>query len=79
MWRFLWRFGPFFITGLLILILYYENTILDTPFEHFMDSQSYGVRILFTAFGTSVGGFWDYCFSRTWRGGLVSYTSLRWS
>ncbi|KAK4201709.1 hypothetical protein QBC40DRAFT_323630 [Triangularia verruculosa] len=54
----------FFIAGLLILILYYENTILDTPFERFMDSQSFGVRILFTSFGTIVSGCWDYFFSQ---------------
>ncbi|KAK3394935.1 hypothetical protein B0H63DRAFT_462420 [Podospora didyma] len=49
------------VTGLLILILYYENTInLNTTFEAFMDSQSFGVRILFTAFGTAVSRFWAY-------------------
>ncbi|VBB81088.1 Putative protein of unknown function [Podospora comata] len=52
-----------FVIGLLILILYYENTILDTPFR-FMDSQSFGVRILFTSFGTIVSGCWDYFFSQ---------------
>ncbi|KAK3385469.1 hypothetical protein B0H63DRAFT_543810 [Podospora didyma] len=49
-------------TGFLILILYYENTILNTAFEAFMDSQTFGVRILFTAFGTAFSGFWDYYF-----------------
>ncbi|KAM7192942.1 hypothetical protein V8F20_008612 [Naviculisporaceae sp. PSN 640] len=53
------------ITGLLILILYYENTILDTPFERFMDSQTYGVRFLFTAMGTGITTFWDYYFGPT--------------
>lgn len=52
-----------FIIGLLILILYYENTILDTPFETFMDSQSFSVRILFTSFGTIMRGCWDHFFS----------------
>ncbi|KAK0712006.1 hypothetical protein B0H67DRAFT_542048 [Lasiosphaeris hirsuta] len=52
------------IAGLLALILYYENTSLDTPFEAFMDSQSFGVRILFTTFGIAVSGFWDYYFAR---------------
>ncbi|KAK3367291.1 hypothetical protein B0T24DRAFT_710100 [Lasiosphaeria ovina] len=51
------------ITALLVLILYYENTQLDTAFEAFMDSQSFGVRILFTALGTVVGAFWGYYFS----------------
>ncbi|KAK3324934.1 hypothetical protein B0H66DRAFT_615234 [Apodospora peruviana] len=52
--------------GLLVLILYYENTvpITPTPFETFMDSQSFGVRMLFTAFGTAVSGFWDFYFSQ---------------
>ncbi|KAK4209957.1 hypothetical protein QBC37DRAFT_323066 [Rhypophila decipiens] len=54
-----------FIVGLLVLILYYENTILDTPFERFMDSQSFGVRLLFTSFGTAVSGLWSYHFSQT--------------
>ncbi|KAM7213514.1 hypothetical protein V8F06_011127 [Rhypophila decipiens] len=51
-----------FLIGLLILILYYESTILDTPFERFMDSQSFGIRLLFTSFGTAVSGFWDWYF-----------------
>ncbi|KAM7195076.1 hypothetical protein V8F33_006945 [Rhypophila sp. PSN 637] len=53
----------FFHLGLLILILYYETTILDTPFERFIDSQSFGVRILFSSFGTFISLFWDYFFS----------------
>ena len=53
-----------FTLGLLILILYYENTVApDTPFEAFMHSQSFGVRILFTAFGTIITAFWSYYFS----------------
>ncbi|KAK4211182.1 hypothetical protein QBC37DRAFT_19376 [Rhypophila decipiens] len=51
------------VTGLLILILYYENTILDTPFERFMDSQTYGVRFMFTAMGTGITAFWDWYFA----------------
>ena len=53
--------------GILILILYYENTVPDPPtaFETFMDSQSFGVRLLFAALGTAVSGFWDFYFSRT--------------
>ncbi|KAM7201126.1 hypothetical protein V8F33_003538 [Rhypophila sp. PSN 637] len=51
------------IAGLLILILYYENTILDTPFERFMDSQTYGVRFMFTAMGTGITAFWDWYFA----------------
>ncbi|KAK4213799.1 hypothetical protein QBC37DRAFT_285244 [Rhypophila decipiens] len=48
--------------GLLILILYYENTTMDTTFEAFMDSESFGVRLSLTTFGTAVSGFWDYYF-----------------
>ncbi|KAM7207771.1 hypothetical protein V8F20_001813 [Naviculisporaceae sp. PSN 640] len=52
-------------TGLLILILHYELTIgPDTKFEEFMNSQSFGVRVLFTTFGTVIGWFWDEYFSR---------------
>lgn len=51
------------ISGLLILVLYYENTILDTPFERFMDSQKYGVRFLFVCFGAAISSFWEYYFS----------------
>ncbi|KAM7211758.1 hypothetical protein V8F06_012860 [Rhypophila decipiens] len=55
-----------FMVGLLALILVYENTIApDTAFERFMDSQSFGVRILFTVFGTVISLFWGYYFSQT--------------
>ncbi|KAK3395046.1 hypothetical protein B0H63DRAFT_385723, partial [Podospora didyma] len=58
----------FLIICLLVLILYYENTVVenpqDSPFEAFMHSQSFGVRILFTAMGTIVTAFWDYYFTR---------------
>ncbi|KAK3323813.1 hypothetical protein B0T19DRAFT_402103 [Cercophora scortea] len=53
-----------FIGGLLILILYYENSMLNTKFETFMDSQTFGVRILFTGMGSIVSIFWDFQFSR---------------
>lgn len=53
-----------FTIGLLVLILDYETVISpDTVFEAFMNSQSFGVRILFTAFGTIVNVFWSYYFS----------------
>ena len=52
------------IIGLLILILYYENTIApNTRFEEFMNSETFGVRILFTSFGTIISLFWDYYLS----------------
>ncbi|KAK3688230.1 hypothetical protein B0T22DRAFT_479497 [Podospora appendiculata] len=53
-----------FIGGLLILILYYENSMLHTGFETFMDSQTFGVRILFTGMGSIISIFWDFQFSR---------------
>ncbi|KAK4206423.1 hypothetical protein QBC37DRAFT_459240, partial [Rhypophila decipiens] len=51
------------ITGLLVVILYYENTILDTPFERFMDSQTFGVRFLFAGLGTGISLFWAWYFT----------------
>ncbi|KAK4171386.1 hypothetical protein QBC36DRAFT_315831 [Triangularia setosa] len=56
----------FFLCGLLTLILYYELTIFEdptaTPFKWFMDSQTPGPRILFTAFGVLVSFIWDHLF-----------------
>ncbi|KAK4212793.1 hypothetical protein QBC37DRAFT_317663 [Rhypophila decipiens] len=51
------------LVGLLILILYYEMMLEDSSFERFMDSQSFGVRLLFTSLGTIISLFWDYYFS----------------
>jgi len=54
-----------FTTGLLALILYYENTISpNTGFEAFMNSETFGVRIMFTSFGTITSWFWDFYFYR---------------
>ncbi|KAK0642090.1 hypothetical protein B0T16DRAFT_449362 [Cercophora newfieldiana] len=44
--------------GVLALIIYYKTTFYDTAFERFMDSQSLGPRILFAAFGLTVGFAW---------------------
>ncbi|KAK4442846.1 hypothetical protein QBC34DRAFT_337928 [Podospora aff. communis PSN243] len=56
--------GLLYISGLLILVTYYENTILpDTAFEQFMNNQDFGVRVLFTAFGILLTFFWDYYYS----------------
>ncbi|KAM7202699.1 hypothetical protein V8F33_002625 [Rhypophila sp. PSN 637] len=55
-----------FKIGLLVLILYYELTVApDTEFERFMNSQGFGVRILFTAFGSGISAFWGYYFLYT--------------
>ena len=51
------------ITGLLAVILYYNNTGGDTPFELFMDMQGFGVRFLFTALGVIITWFWSSFFS----------------
>ncbi|KAM7224616.1 hypothetical protein V8F06_000397 [Rhypophila decipiens] len=65
-----------FTTGLLILVIYYETTVIEVKdargqtapkykFEAFMNSQSFGVRILFTAFGVIMSTFWDSYFLST--------------
>ena len=57
----------FVLCSLLALTLYYENTEFAdptaTPFEWFMDSQSFGVRMLFTGAGVVVGLVWEHLFS----------------
>ncbi|KAI6091712.1 hypothetical protein F4821DRAFT_225422 [Hypoxylon rubiginosum] len=53
----------FVLCGLLALILYYNNTGGDTPFENFMDSESFGVRFLFTGVGVVISFFWASFFS----------------
>lgn len=53
----------FILCGLLALILYYNNTGGDTPFERFMDSESFGVRFLFTGVGVIISFFWASFFS----------------
>lgn len=51
------------LSGMLAVILYYNNTGGDTPFERFMDMQSFGVRFLFTALGVITTFFWSSFFS----------------
>ncbi|KAH8880852.1 hypothetical protein GQ53DRAFT_889304 [Thozetella sp. PMI_491] len=63
-----------FLCNLLYIILYYENTSMDTPFERFMDNQGFGVRFLFAGIGTAITFFWDYHFSRV--AVLTSYRKL---
>ncbi|KAI1456518.1 hypothetical protein F4805DRAFT_226957 [Annulohypoxylon moriforme] len=53
----------FVLCGLLALILYYNNTGGDTAFERFMDSESFGVRFLFTGVGVVISFFWASFFS----------------
>ena len=49
--------------GLLAVILYYNNTGGDTPFERFMDNQGFGVRFLFTTVGIGITFFWGSFFT----------------
>ncbi|KAK1758908.1 hypothetical protein QBC47DRAFT_370731 [Echria macrotheca] len=53
-----------FLCGLLTVVLYYENTEYADPsqssFEWFMDSQGFGVTMLFTVLGEVVSFVWDY-------------------
>jgi hypothetical protein len=51
------------LLGILALILYYNNTGGDTPFERFMDSESFGVKFLFTSVGVVITFFWSSFFS----------------
>lgn len=48
-----------FVTGLEILVIYYNKTGGDTGFEKFMDSQSFGVGFLFTAIGVMLKMYWS--------------------
>lgn len=75
-------------TGVLILIAIYphfRNT--GTGFTHFMDSESMGVRILFSSVGIVITMFWNSYFQckRSKTGMLILFTSLtlrqmlRWS
>ncbi|KAB5535300.1 hypothetical protein GE09DRAFT_1227284 [Coniochaeta sp. 2T2.1] len=52
-----------FLTGLLALILYYNKTEGDTPFERFMSTQNFGVRFLFTLIGVAISFFWSSFFT----------------
>jgi hypothetical protein len=49
------------LTGILVLILSYNNTGGDTAFERFMSTHSFGVRALFTLVGVGISFFWS-CF-----------------
>ncbi|KAK3379133.1 hypothetical protein B0T24DRAFT_522884 [Lasiosphaeria ovina] len=47
------------------MILYYETTQREAPFDKFMNNQEFGVGFLFTGFGVAMGFFWDNFFSYT--------------
>lgn len=56
-----------FLIGLLALLLYYENTeytdLTESAFEYFMDSQEFGVIMLFTGIGELVSFLWGHLYS----------------
>jgi len=50
---------------LIVVVAYYNSTQDDTPFETFMDNQSFGVRFLFTTVGICITFFWSSFFTST--------------
>lgn len=48
-----------FMCGLMVVILYYHNVDTPSPFENFMDDESYGVTLLFTGVGAITTEFWS--------------------
>ena len=48
----------FFHLGVLALIVYYEQTFGDSPFERFMNSQNFGPRLLFASVGIIIAFGW---------------------
>ncbi|KAK4158643.1 hypothetical protein QBC43DRAFT_349936 [Cladorrhinum sp. PSN259] len=51
------------LTGVMIVILYWNNTGGDTPFNNFMTAQGFGVRALFTLIGVAITFFWSSFFT----------------
>ncbi|RYO95331.1 hypothetical protein DL763_003755 [Monosporascus cannonballus] len=51
------------LCGILALILYYNNTGGETAFEHFMMSESFGVRFLFSGVGFIITLCWSSFFN----------------
>lgn len=47
-----------FLSGLIILIVYYHNVNKSSSFEDFMDGETFGVKFLFTLLGTVITSFW---------------------
>ena len=50
------------LLGLSTVIVYYKITDYDSGFEHFMDSQGFGVRFLFTFVGVIIKFYWNMIF-----------------
>ncbi|KAK3390644.1 hypothetical protein B0H63DRAFT_429268 [Podospora didyma] len=51
------------LTGVMIVILYYNTTSGDSPFESFMDTSNFGVRALFTLVGVGITFSWSSFFT----------------
>ncbi|KAK0726367.1 hypothetical protein B0T21DRAFT_33275 [Apiosordaria backusii] len=51
------------LTGIMVVVLYYNNTGGDTNFERFMSTQNFGVRSLFTLLGVGITLFWSAFFT----------------
>ena len=45
-----------------VIIIYYNRDNKNTSFEHFMDSQGFGVRFLFTSVGVIIRYYWGSIF-----------------
>ncbi|KAI1179342.1 hypothetical protein F4777DRAFT_533871 [Nemania sp. FL0916] len=52
-----------FMSGVLALIGYYNNPHTYAPFEKFLDSESFGIRTLFTAIGVVITFAWGGLFT----------------
>ncbi|KAI0189146.1 hypothetical protein EV127DRAFT_341595 [Xylaria flabelliformis] len=48
-----------FLSGVIALIGYYNSPRTSHPFELFLDSESFGVRLLFTVFGVIITFAWN--------------------
>ena len=53
-------FFALLLSGLLVLVVYYNRVGGDTPFERFMDSGSFGTTFLFTGVGVLVKMYWTF-------------------
>ena len=62
------------LLGLMALLCYYHLSHGDTPFELFMDSQTFGVKFLFAALGCLLAIFWSCVFLSL--GALTPFRSL---
>jgi hypothetical protein len=63
------------LTGIIVLILYYNKTGGDTDFERFMSTQNFGVHSLFTLAGVGISFFWGSFFTSKFRPSIESPNS----